>query len=112
GTAMRQFPSGVRAGRMGRCFTARPTCPRSYRASWPKLLRGAILLGLVQWASLAWLANPACAQPRAKTGDTVRVTPDQMHQLEIAKGELCSFRLYKTAIGQRSLHEGASDGRG
>src|SRR5215510_1281789 len=105
---MRQFPSGVRAGRIGRCLTARPTRPRSYRASWPKLLRGAILLGLVQWASLAWLANPACAQPRAKTGDTVRVTPDQMHQLEIVKVELCSFRFYKPAIGQIAFNEDAS----
>lgn len=104
---MRQSPP-VMAGRMGRCLTAGPARPRGYRASWPKLLGGAILLGLVQWASLAWLANPACAQPRAKTGDTVRVTPDQMHQLEIVKVELCSFRLYKPAIGQIAFNEDAS----
>jgi len=71
-------------------------------------LGGALLLGLVQWASLAWLANPACAQPRAKPADTVRVTPDQMHQLEIVRVELCSFRLYKPAIGQIAFNEDAS----
>ena len=98
------------AGRMGRCLRARRTRrPRSYRASWPKLLGGAILLGLVQWASLAWLANPACAQARTKTGgDTVRVTSDQMHQLEIVKVELCLFRLYKPAIGQIAFNEDTS----
>jgi cobalt-zinc-cadmium efflux system membrane fusion protein len=98
------------AGRIGRCLTARPmgrggaSC-----AAWPRRLRGAVLLGLVQLVvSLAWLANPACAQPRAKASDTVRVTPDQMHQLNIVKVELCSFRLYKPAIGQIAFNEDAS----
>src|SRR5215468_10198435 len=98
---MRHFP-------IGHCLTTRPTRPRDYGASWPRLLGGALLLGLVQWACLAWLANPACAQPRAKPADTVRVTPDQMHQLEIVRVELCSFRLYKPAIGQIAFNEDAS----
>src|SRR5215471_10124977 len=105
---MRHFPAAIIAGRIGHCLTTRPTRPRGQRASWPRLLSGALLLGLVQWASLAWLANPACAQPRAKPADTVRVTPDQMHQLEIVRVELCSFRLYKPAIGQIAFNEDAS----
>jgi membrane fusion protein, heavy metal efflux system len=105
---MRHFPSAIIAGRIGHCPTARPTRSRGYRASWPRLLGGALLLGLVQWASLAWLVNPACAQPKAKPADTVQVTPDQMHQLEIVRVELCSFRLYKPAIGQIAFNEDAS----
>src|SRR5215475_1555381 len=105
---MRHFPAAIIAGRIGHCLTTRPTRPRGYRASWPRLLGGALLLGLVQWASLAWLANPATAQPRAKTSDTVQVTSDQMHQLEIVRVELCSFRLFKPAIGQIAFNEDAS----
>src|SRR5215813_5391842 len=96
---MRRVPSVIMAGGMGRCLTAAPTRQRGYRASRRTIVGGAILLGLVGWASLG-LASPACAQPRAKNGDTVRVTPDQMHQLEIVKVELCSFRFYKPEIGR------------
>lgn len=94
--------------RTGRCLSPKPTRLRACRAAWRKLLGGAILVGLVQWAALAWLTHPACAQPRAKAADTVRVTPDQMHQLQIIKVELCSFRLFKPAIGQIAFNEDAS----
>ena len=38
----------------------------------------------------------------------MRVTADQMHQLDIVKVEICSFRLFKPAIGQIAFNEDAS----
>jgi len=102
---MRRSPTRA-PGSIGCGLTARPTGWR--RASWLKLVVSAPLLGLIAWASLGWPATPATAQPRAKTSDTVQVTSDQMHQLEIVRVELCSFRLFKPAIGQIAFNEDAS----
>ena len=77
-------------------------------ARWLARLRGAVLLGLLQVCCLVWLAMPASAQPKPKAADTVRVTVDQMHQLEVVKVEICSFRLFKPAIGQIAFNEDAS----
>jgi len=105
-SSSRQFPSGILAGRIGRWLAAKPS---DYRhPSWPELVGCAVLLLVLQWTILACVAIPASAQPRAKNGDTVRVTPDQMHQLEIVRVELCSFRLFKPAIGQIAFNEDAS----
>jgi cobalt-zinc-cadmium efflux system membrane fusion protein len=44
----------------------------------------------------------------AKKSDTVRITADQLHQLEIVTVELCAFRIEKQAIGQIAFNEDAS----
>ena len=54
----------------------------------------------------------ASAQPaterQSNSTDTVRVTPDQMHQLSIEKVMLYPFHLQKQAIGQIAFNEDAS----
>ena len=72
------------------------------------LLSGVMLLALLQAGCVGWLVAQAAAQPRPKNADTVQVTADQMHQLEIVKVEMCSFRLFKPAIGQIAFNEDAS----
>jgi cobalt-zinc-cadmium efflux system membrane fusion protein len=103
---MRQRLSRVPAKTTSRLCTAAPTGGAC--ALWLRLLSGAVLLALLQIGCLGWLASPAPAQPRPKNAETVRVTSDQMHQLEIVKVELCSFRLFKPAIGQIAFNEDAS----
>ena len=44
----------------------------------------------------------------SKTGDSVRVTADQMHQLQIVNVELYPFRVQKSAIGQIAYNEDTS----
>jgi cobalt-zinc-cadmium efflux system membrane fusion protein len=51
-------------------------------------------------------ATPAAAQ--SAKDDSVRVTPDQLHQLAVAKVELRPFRLEKFAIGQIAYNEDVS----
>jgi cobalt-zinc-cadmium efflux system membrane fusion protein len=87
-----------------RVATARPD--RGCAIRWLARLSGIALLGLIQVCCLVWFAIPVPAQPKPK--DTVKVTSDQMHQLEIVKVELCSFRLFKPAIGQIAFNEDAS----
>ena len=41
-------------------------------------------------------------------GDMVRLTAEQMHQIEVAKVEIAHFRVMKTAIGQIAFNEDAS----
>jgi cobalt-zinc-cadmium efflux system membrane fusion protein len=48
------------------------------------------------------------AQNESKTGDSVRVTADQMHQLQIVNVELYPFRVQKIAIGQIAYNEDTS----
>ena len=48
------------------------------------------------------------AQGVVKTGDSVRVTADQMHQLSIAPVEPYPFRVQKFAIGQIAFNEDTS----
>jgi membrane fusion protein, heavy metal efflux system len=103
---MRQRLSRVPAKTTSRLCTAAPAGGAC--ALWLRLLSGAVLLALLQIGCLGWLASPAPAQPRPKNAETVRVTSDQMHQLEIVKVELCSFRLFKPAIGQIAFNEDAS----
>jgi membrane fusion protein, heavy metal efflux system len=52
-------------------------------------------------------AQPALERP-SSDADTVRVTPDQMHQLSIEKAVPYPFRLQKQAIGQIAFNEDAS----
>src|SRR5262252_2492186 len=60
-------------------------------------------LQIGRWAS----AQPAIERP-SSDADTVRVTPDQMHQLSIFKVVPYPFRLQKQAIGQIAFNEDAS----
>jgi cobalt-zinc-cadmium efflux system membrane fusion protein len=58
------------------------------------------------WPALAHEGSkPPTSQ---KSGDLVRATTDQMHQLEIAKVELHPFRVQKSAIGRISYNEDAT----
>jgi membrane fusion protein, heavy metal efflux system len=52
-------------------------------------------------------AQPALERPLSDA-DTVRVTPDQMHQLSIVKVVPYPFRLQKQAVGQIAFNEDAS----
>jgi cobalt-zinc-cadmium efflux system membrane fusion protein len=79
------------------------------RVSWrQRLLRGAVLVVLLQAGCLLCLATGAPAQPKPKINDTVQVTADQLHQLDVVRVELCSFRQFKPAIGQIAFNEDAS----
>ena len=103
---MKQRTSRVPAGTMSGIVTARSAGGSS--AHWLVRLSGSALLWLLQVCCLVWLAMPASAQPKPKATDTVRVTTDQMHQLEVVKVEICSFRLFKAAIGQIAFNEDTS----
>ena len=72
-------------------------------ASEPATLRFVALLtgALVAPADLTALNE-------SKTGDSVRVTADQMHQLQIVNVELYPFRVQKSAIGQIAYNEDTS----
>jgi membrane fusion protein, heavy metal efflux system len=48
------------------------------------------------------------AQPPEKDPDVVRVSADQLHQLDVVKVEPYAFRVYKSAIGQIAFNEDAS----
>ena len=50
----------------------------------------------------------AAHQPASQKGNTVRITADQMHQLEVVKVEATVFRAEKQAIGQIAFNEDAS----
>jgi len=50
----------------------------------------------------------AGAQTPPKGEDSVRVMPDQMHQLRIVKVEVYPFRMQKSAIGRIAFNEDAS----
>lgn len=52
-------------------------------------------------------AQPALERPQSDT-DTVRVKPDQMHQLSVVKVVPYPFRLQKQAVGQIAFNEDAS----
>ena len=66
----------------------------------------ALFLALFQFGCCA---TAAAAPPISqKDGDRVRATPDQLHQLAVAKVELYPFRLTKAAIGQIAYNEDTS----
>jgi membrane fusion protein, heavy metal efflux system len=100
---MKRGSSRVPARSRRRIVSAGGGCAR-----WLRLVSGATVLALLQACCVAWLVAQASAQPRPKNGDTVQVTADQMHQLDIVKVEMCSFRLFKPAIGQIAFNEDAS----
>ena len=67
------------------------------------LLLAALQIGCWNLAS----AQTTTERPTNRA-DVVRVTPDQMHQLNIAKVTPYPFRLQKPAIGQIAFNEDAS----
>jgi cobalt-zinc-cadmium efflux system membrane fusion protein len=96
-----------------RSFVMRRSAPRSLtrrigaRVPWHSFAASALLLA----ALLPAVAEPASAQApqtASQKGNTVRITADQMHQLEIAKVEATVFRAEKQAIGQIAFNEDAS----
>jgi membrane fusion protein, heavy metal efflux system len=65
-----------------------------------------LMLGvLLSGPQLAMAQTPQSPAPK---GNTVRVTADQMHQLEIAKVDATVFRAEKQAIGQIAFNEDMS----
>jgi cobalt-zinc-cadmium efflux system membrane fusion protein len=74
------------------------------------IVAGSILL-VVALLQIPWSHTPSpatAASPTAKNADSVRVAAEQMHQLDLVKVELCSFRQQKTAVGQIAFNEDAS----
>jgi membrane fusion protein, heavy metal efflux system len=71
------------------------------------LAASALLLAALLPA-VADLASAQAPQAASQKGNTVRITADQMHQLEIAKVEAMVFRAEKQAIGQIAFNEDAS----
>ena len=77
------------------------TSPRRRRGDQSALLRAAALL-----VACCIGAGTASAQPQKD--DTVHVTTDQLHQLDVVKVELRPFRLEKFAVGQIAYNEDLS----
>ncbi|MBR1229587.1 MULTISPECIES: efflux RND transporter periplasmic adaptor subunit [unclassified Bradyrhizobium] len=65
------------------------------------------LFGVSLTASAA-VTSFALAEGTMKGADFVRVVPDQMHQLQVAKVETVAFRPQRSAIGQIGYNEDAS----
>ena len=70
-------------------------------------LAPAVMLMLVTGCSQPAPATRADPPP-TKTADSVQVTTDQMHQLDVVKVGPHAFRVQKTAIGQIAFNEDAS----
>jgi membrane fusion protein, heavy metal efflux system len=86
----------------------RPPAPRiGARVSRHSLAVSALLLAALLPAVVNF-ASAQAPQPTSQKGNTVRITADQMHQLEIAKVEAAVFRAEKQAIGQIAFNEDAS----
>src|SRR5262245_4866067 len=94
-------------------------CPR--RQSVARTIRPALTTGRgLAGASIAILLAVALAgcwpsasavtppQPPAKDPDIVRVSQDQMHQLDVTPVKPHRFRIYKVAVGQIAFNEDAS----
>lgn len=67
-----------------------------------------VLLAAQQLGQKPSASADAPGPPAAKTGDSVRVTDDQTHQLAIVLVESRMFRIQKPAIGQIAFNEDAS----
>src|SRR5262245_37520103 len=79
---------------------------RSMRASGRARARMALLVAALIGGLSA--SSQAPAQLSQKSGDSVRVTPDQMHQLAVVTVEAHPFRVQKSAIGQIAYNEDTS----
>jgi cobalt-zinc-cadmium efflux system membrane fusion protein len=78
---------------------------RSRHAAGRALARALLLLASLP---IGWCVGPAPAAAQASKDDSVRVTADQMHQLDVVKVELRPFRLEKFAVGQIAYNEDVS----
>ena len=63
------------------------------------------MLVLVQLTCMTLAVGAGAQQHAAKEREGVRVTADQMHQLEVAKVETFAFTVQKSAIGQIAFNE-------
>ena len=97
----------VRSFLMRRSAPRPPASRAGARASRHSFAASALLLAALLPA-VADLASAQVPQPGSQKGNTVRITADQMHQLEIAKVEATVFRAEKQAIGQIAFNEDAS----
>lgn len=85
---------------------------RSSFAAHPRVIIGIGLavVAAVMAARMAWwdTTSPATAAAPALDPGIVRVSTEQMQQLDLVKVGTCSFRQHKTAIGQIAFNEDAS----
>lgn len=72
------------------------------------LIFRATLLAAGQLTALLLAPTELAAQQVARDRDSIRVTPDQMHQLQIVAVEQYSFVKQKSAIGQIAFNEDTS----
>jgi len=100
---MTSMPGGAAAAVTSR---AASRAPKSGGGASKTIALTALLLAALQLACAQVASVAAAKEPGGD--DTVRVTPDQMHQLGIVKVELYSFRPLKPAIGQIAFNEDAS----
>jgi cobalt-zinc-cadmium efflux system membrane fusion protein len=68
----------------------------------------ALLMTVAQMLGCLIVSAEVAAPSAPKNGDSVRVTADQMHQLNVVKVELYPFRVQKLAIGQIAYNEDTS----
>ena len=93
-----------------------PRRPSVVRASRSALTTGrgpvgasvAILLAIALAGCWPSASAVTPAQPPAKDPDIVRVSQEQMHQLDITPVKPHKFRVYKVAVGQIAFNEDAS----
>jgi len=100
---MTSMPGGAAAAIISR---AASRAPKSVGGASKTIALTALLLAALQLACAQVASVAAAKEPGGD--DTVRVTPDQMHQLAVVKVELYSFRALKPAIGQIAFNEDAS----
>lgn len=72
------------------------------------LISRATLLAAGQLMTLLLASSELAAQQASRDRDSIRVTPDQMHQLQIVTVEPYSFVRQKSAIGQIAFNEDTS----
>src|SRR5258705_3262213 len=68
----------------------------------------ALLLGILLGGCWPGASAITPAQPPAKDPNIIRVSAEQMHQLNVVRVELYPFRLHKPAIGQIAFNDDAS----
>jgi cobalt-zinc-cadmium efflux system membrane fusion protein len=82
--------------------TAKPHRAAGYLSAGMALLLAMLLAGCWPFSS-----SDTATQP-AKSGDTIRITAEQMRQLSVVPAETHQFRTQKPAIGQIAFNEDAS----
>ena len=90
-------------------MTALPDGRSRSSCSAPQLQRAFVVLLITALAAGCWpFASKETAAPPSKTGDSIRITKEQMRQLSIVPVKLSTFRVLRPAIGQIAFNEDAS----